>query len=142
MKNTTTTIVKTLAAFAVMGSLREDVSAATLYSVYYGPGSPITAEADTYYTQDHGSAWDGISTVFHAPVTTSDSGYALNSSLYGRHYDSDPCKPGETGLLDRSTLTDISEPAWLVKHGLAPLTPGSVMSNNHIDGVPHPTEAS
>ncbi len=113
------------------------LSAATLYSVTYGAGGPITKEADTYYNQTSGldnGQWDQISTIFRAPVTTTDSLYSLKSSLYGRYYDADPTKPGETGLLDRETLTGFNDPAWLVKHGLPPSSVGSLKSGTLVNG--------
>jgi hypothetical protein len=52
-------------------------SRGTTFSVAYGvPGNPVTMEPDLYYNQNaaEGSGpWDQISTIFHAPVTTSDN---------------------------------------------------------------------
>ena len=128
-------------ASAMLGNL----SAATLYSVSYGAGASVTKEQDTYYNQTSGlddGQWDNISTVFHAPVTTSDGAYTLNSSLYGRYYDSDPTKPGETGLLDRATLTGFNDPAWLIKHGLPPSSVGSLKSGTLVNGNVYEANAS
>jgi hypothetical protein len=125
--------------------LAGNAAAASVFSVNYSSASTITKEADTYYNEQSGTGngeWDQISTIFHVPVTTSDGAVALTSSLYGRNYDSDPCVPGSTGLLDRGTLTGFTDAPWLVKHGLAPVAVGSLLANNHRDGIPHPVEAS
>ena len=127
--------------FATLDSL----SAASVYSVIYGAGASVTKKADTYYNQISGldnGQWDQISTVFNAPVTTTDTLYTLSSSLYGRYYDSDPTKPGETGLLDRQTLTGFSDPAWLVKHGLPPSSVGSLKSGTLVNGSVFEANAS
>lgn len=102
-------------------------------------------EPDIYYNQNSaegGGPWDRISTIFHAPVTTSEGSVTLKSSVYGRNYDSDPAKPGTWGLLNRQTLTGLNDPPWLIKHGLAPEFPGSPESYSFIDGVWTPKPAS
>lgn len=114
-------------------------TAATTFSVVYGiPGFEVTAEADRYYnevTHLDNQQWDGISQMFHSVVLTSDSTYSLNSSLYGRYYDSDPTRPGEWGLLNRPLLTGFADPPWLVKHGLSPSIIGNPNYMNVIGGV-------
>jgi hypothetical protein len=102
-------------------------------------------EPDIYYNQnapEGGGAWDQISTIFHAPVTTSDGSFTLKSSIYGRNYDSDPAKPGTWGLLNRQTLTGQNDPPWLIKHGLAPEFTGSPEYFSFIEGVWTPKPAS
>jgi MYXO-CTERM domain-containing protein len=112
-----------------------EVCCAAAFSTAYGdPNFPITTEPDNYYKQADGS-WDGISTIFHAPVVSADSTATLKASIYGRHYDSDPVRPGEWGLLDRAKLTGLDSPPWLIKHGLAPEFKGSKDSYSDVNGV-------
>ncbi len=137
---------KLLGCLIIAAGMLENATAATLYSVNYSTETAVTKEADLAYLQTSGPGngqWDGISTIFHAPVTTSNSEYTLTSSLYGRHYDSDPSQLGETGLLDRAAVAQSSElPAWLIKHGLPPSSVGSLQSNTKINNVAYITNAS
>lgn len=124
-------------------SLASHTNASTMFSVIYGvQGVEVVKEHDPYYNVQSGlgdGQWDGISTVFRTPVNTvGDTGYSLISSLYGRHYDSDPTLPGETGLLDRAQLpiADSNAPQWILKHGLPPSEVGSTNSATLVNGVP------
>jgi hypothetical protein len=141
-----TSISKLLTVLLLIGACVGNVAAATLYSVNYSTESAVTKEPDMAYLQTSGPGvgqWDGISTIFHAPVTTSNTDYSLTSSLYGRHYDSDPSQLGETGLLDRAAVAHSSElPAWLIKHGLPPSEVGSLESNTKVNNVVYLTNAS
>jgi MYXO-CTERM domain-containing protein len=127
-----------LSTVAILFTSITSSQGATTFSVNYGAtASKITKSEDGYYNTTSGlndGQWDQISTVFHAPVTTSDAGISLTSSLFGKYYDSDPTKPGETGLLDRGTLTGQSNPPWLVKHGLPPASVGSTHSGTTVNG--------
>lgn len=143
MKIITPIIIKRLSLATVLGftTIAPMVRAAS-FSVSYGTlGAPVTKTADTYYNElsglDNGQ-WDNISTVFHAPVTLSEEGYDLESTLSARHYDSDPTKPGETGLLDRAKLAvaDPNLPQWILKHGLPPSVVGSTTSATLVNDVP------
>lgn len=124
-------------------SIANQADASSVFSVVYGiAGVEVSKEADPYYNVQSGldnGEWDGISTVFRTPVNlVGDTGYTLISSLYGRHYDSDPTRPGETGLLDRAELpiADPNEPQWILKHGLPPSVVGSTNSATLVNGVP------
>lgn len=136
-------LIITLLAILAMFPLSR-TEAATFSVSYDASSSSVTSEADPYYNQESGldnHQWDGISTIFHAPVTTSNS-VNLFSSLSGRFYDSDPTRPGETGLLNRATLTGFTTPAWLVKHGLPPSSVGSQKSGTLVNGQVVEAEAS
>ena len=140
------TLLRAAAGFLILGA--SAAKAATIFSVSYGvAGTPITKEADPYYNQQSGldnGQWDGISTIFHAPVTTNDPAYTLSSSLSARYYDSDPTKVGETGLLDRAALpiADPLLPQWILKHGLPPSAVGSTNSATLVNGEVVTSKAS
>lgn len=136
----------TIATVALAATPVEKAVASTQFFVNYGVvGIDITKEADLSYKKPDGS-WDEISTVFHAPVfsTDLDSGYSFISSLSGWNYDSDPTRTGSTGLLDRAKLpiADENEPQWIVKHGLAPSEVGSKVSSTEVNGITYHGQAS
>lgn len=136
----------TIAAVIVATSPVEKATASTQFFVNYGVvGIEVTREPDMNYKKADGS-WDEISTVFYAPVfsTDLDSGYSFISSLSGWNYDSDPTRTGSTGLLDRAKLpvADENEPQWIVKHGLAPSEIGSKVSSTEVNGVTYIGQAS
>lgn len=139
-----TTISKILLSVGLCCLLDSALQAATTFSVNYSGANTITSEPDSHYnTGKNAGAWDQISTVFHAPVETSDAtAYVLSSSMFARHYDSDPSRPGDTGLLDRATLTGFNDPPWLVKHGLPPRTIGSSTSGTNVNGLDYDAAAS
>ncbi len=123
-------------------------AANTILAANFSAEAPgITYEADPYYnvaTGLSGGVWDGISTVFHAPVvaTEGNSGDVFTSSFYGRNYDADPCNAGGTGLLNRGTLTGETDAPWLLKHGLAPSAVGSLLTGTVISGKTHIVDSS
>lgn len=135
-----------MAGLAILASCLVSRSYASTFSVTYGSTNiPVNMEPDTYYnigTGDGTATWDQISTIFQAPVTTSDDAFSLKSSIYGRNYDSDPARPGTWGLLNRQTLTGFSQPPWLIKHGLAPEFVGSPQYFSMINGEWKPVDAS
>ena len=123
-----------VAATMLVLSMDQAASAATSFSVVYNSAIPFSVEKDPYYNELSGlggAVWDGISTIFRSDVTTSDSNFELNSSLYGRHYDSDASQPGEWGLLNRANILNGAGNEWVIKHGLAP----SVVGNPNYEKV-------
>jgi hypothetical protein len=136
--------VRPLLGIISLAILLPQTSVAAAFAVFMGvPGIPITVEPDTYYSGIYnGGTWDGISTIFHAPVTVPDGTFSMKSRIYGRNYDSDPAKDGTWGLLNRQTLTQLDDPPWLVKHGLAPEFVGSTQSFSVIDGKNTASDAS
>jgi hypothetical protein len=130
-----------ISAFLLITGLTGHSSGATFIATYGDKSIPVTSEPDNYYKKDDGT-WDGISTIYHTQVVTTDGDFALNSAVFGRHYDSDPARAGEWGLLNRQTLTGFNDPPWLLKHGLAPEFVGSPLYYSTINGEWTPVEAS
>jgi hypothetical protein len=137
MRTRSSTLQSVLLISALLALGKPNAEGAAVFSLVYGPSAvPVTSAPDLYYsTGGTVATWDGISRVFSAPVTTSESSFQLTGTLFGRHYDSDPTLPGEWGLLDRKLLTGFEDPSWLVKHGLPSEAVGNPEFNNVIRGV-------
>ena len=100
------------------------------------PLTPIQSYPDPYYN-------DGNSTVFEGQTKEGD----LSATLSARHYDSDPLRPGTTGLINSDLPwnradPEVPEPGWLVRFGLNPDAIGVLTHTYSEDGFSKTVPAS
>jgi hypothetical protein len=123
----------------VVGISASQNAQAAAFLFQFSPGS-VTSAQDPYYAelyrQPDGSTLDTTSRVYYStstfdgnqPDSPTDS---IQAAMSGRHYDGDPVRGSEWGILDPESIPFTERPdfeGYVVKYGLRPQRAGSTNS--------------